>query len=93
MHWLASKYGWTLGYVMDLTRRQVRILMESEIKIMKMSPNTSSTGMKKDGKKGDFEVNDPLQLLNMKGVQLTPRAKKALLKRAGIKLNKNEVKN
>lgn len=58
-------------------------MLESEIKLNEIRKE-SSPSVKKIGKK-TVSVDDPLMLLNFPGVKLSPKARKALLKKAGIK--------
>ena len=61
------------------------MLLDSEIKVNEIR-NESSPDVKKAkiGKK-TVNVDDPLMLLSFPGVKLSERARKALLKKAGIK--------
>lgn len=82
--WFAKEYSWSLDDILNLTKRQVGVLLDASIKLSKTLKSSSEKNPTKVGK-GKMEVNDPLALLGMSGVKLTPRAKKALMKHAGIK--------
>ena len=80
VHLFAEKYGWKINEILDLTKKQIRVMLESDIKLSEIRKETSP----KIGKK-TVNVDDPLMLFNFPGVKLSEKARKALIKKAGIK--------
>lgn len=98
VHLLAEKYGWSIEYVMNLTRRQIRLLTEGQLEILDIQEkykdknygvnNTANNDVK--NKKENKTSNDSFYgLFALPGVKMTPKAKKKFLENKKMKETKN----
>lgn len=94
VHLLAEKYKWTIEYIMNLSMRQIKSLIEGERLILEIRDRN------KDGKQPyTFQNNQPANfadkknnvydILSIPGVKMSDKAKKILNK---IQQKKNKEK-
>lgn len=82
---LAEKYGWTIEYVMNLTRGQIKAIMDGELELVeyreKLKKNKSgvSPSPGKDG--GTTGTGDSIyEIMSMPGMKISEKTKKVLMK-------------
>ena len=78
MHLLANKYGWNIEYILDLTPKQVKLLMDGEYELAVLQ-NKDKMNDPKHSITGQSKKSDSIwDILSIPGIKATPKAKSVL---------------
>ncbi len=92
VHLLAEKYGWTIEYIMALTRTQLKSLLdgESEMLDLKESQSKNPSMSNKKSKVTTGKGDSIYEIMSMPGMKITEKTKKALMKIREKKIKQKE---
>jgi len=103
---LAEKYGWTIEYIMKLTRRQVRVLLEGQTEIVELQDkaqkdydrnkgnNNTNVNISNDGNKDGKSTGSGLyELMSLPGMKMSEKARNKIKRVMESKIKKKEATN
>lgn len=100
---LAEKYGWTIEYIMKLTRRQVRVLLEGQTEIVELQDKAqkdydknknTNVNISNDGNKDGKTTGSGLyELMSLPGMKMSEKARNKIKRVMESKIKKKETTN
>lgn len=96
VHLLAEKYGWTIEYVMKLTRKQVKSMLDGELELIEFREKHKQGDSSTVGKSSDTTTTGKgdsiYEIMSMPGMKISEKTKKMLMKIRNKKLKEKDAR-